>query len=138
MDGVLKHLTESRDFDHRLRALENEVNMNHSLDLICTVLKAAPQISTMRGEELEVGRGVYVGTISLLRPLTCLNLCCLSCSSAERRNVWLLIKARLAVSPFITSLLLFFSFDLRSYDQGLLDVHHTRLSTKGDCGTLSH
>lgn len=28
VDGVLKHLTESRDFDHRLRALENEVRIN--------------------------------------------------------------------------------------------------------------
>lgn len=25
VDGVLKHMTESRDFEHRLRALENEV-----------------------------------------------------------------------------------------------------------------
>lgn len=25
LDGVVKQLTESRDFDHRLRALENEV-----------------------------------------------------------------------------------------------------------------
>lgn len=25
VDSVLKHLTETRDFDHRLRALENEV-----------------------------------------------------------------------------------------------------------------
>lgn len=25
MDGVLKHLSESRDIEHRLRALENEV-----------------------------------------------------------------------------------------------------------------
>lgn len=25
MDGMLKHLTESRNFEHRLRALENEV-----------------------------------------------------------------------------------------------------------------
>uniref|UniRef100_A0AAQ5Z2N7 TRPM SLOG domain-containing protein n=1 Tax=Amphiprion ocellaris TaxID=80972 RepID=A0AAQ5Z2N7_AMPOC len=28
VDGLVKHLTESRDFDHRLRALENEVTLN--------------------------------------------------------------------------------------------------------------
>lgn len=27
VDGVIKHLTENRDFDHRLRTLENEVKL---------------------------------------------------------------------------------------------------------------
>lgn len=28
VDGVLKHMSESRDFEHRIRALENEVKLN--------------------------------------------------------------------------------------------------------------
>lgn len=29
VDGMVKHLTESRDFDHRLRALESEVKLKY-------------------------------------------------------------------------------------------------------------
>lgn len=31
VDGVVKHLTETRDFDHRLRALETEVKLKSSI-----------------------------------------------------------------------------------------------------------
>lgn len=43
MDSVLKHQTESRDFEHRLRALENEVKSQvapaHSKETFCAMDK---------------------------------------------------------------------------------------------------
>lgn len=43
VDGVLKHVTESRDFEHRLRALENEVKLKNTFQtelIICGICVA--------------------------------------------------------------------------------------------------
>uniref|UniRef100_A0A3B4VMY7 Transient receptor potential cation channel, subfamily M, member 4b, tandem duplicate 1 n=1 Tax=Seriola dumerili TaxID=41447 RepID=A0A3B4VMY7_SERDU len=46
VDGVLKHLTESRDFDHRLRALENE--MEYCSNALSWIVETLAQSSTFK------------------------------------------------------------------------------------------
>uniref|UniRef100_A0A3B4XAH5 Transient receptor potential cation channel, subfamily M, member 4b, tandem duplicate 1 n=1 Tax=Seriola lalandi dorsalis TaxID=1841481 RepID=A0A3B4XAH5_SERLL len=46
VDGVLKHLTESRDFDHRLRALENE--MEYCSNALSWIVETLDQSSTFK------------------------------------------------------------------------------------------
>uniref|UniRef100_A0A4W6G5S7 Transient receptor potential melastatin 4b3 n=1 Tax=Lates calcarifer TaxID=8187 RepID=A0A4W6G5S7_LATCA len=46
VDGVLKHLTESRDFDHRLRALENE--MEYCSNALSWIVDTLAQGSTFK------------------------------------------------------------------------------------------
>ncbi|XP_044035760.1 transient receptor potential cation channel subfamily M member 4-like isoform X2 [Siniperca chuatsi] len=46
MDGVVKHLTESRDFDHRLRALENE--MEYCSNALSWIVETLAQGSTFK------------------------------------------------------------------------------------------
>lgn len=46
VDGVMKHLIESRDFDHRLRALENEVKLHSFIAFLSLALQVFTRTRT--------------------------------------------------------------------------------------------